>query len=151
MRENKLKKYLTQDEKEEMYSQMHLFREDMVFLKVLIKRSKSSMFDFDIIPRTNMCTKFIRDLFMQYYYFGNMDDGADIFITEFEVVKKMFHIIDNEEINDDVIEMVKEVYTYFKSNFEIDIIKYIGDFIGCSLGCTGVNRIISKIVTENKL
>ena len=147
MRENTLLKYLSKEEKEKyIYSQMHLLREDLVFLKMLVNRNTKSIFGYDIIPNRGMCRNFLRELYLQYYYCNN--EESDILLTEYEVVKKMFYIIDNNEINDEEKTMIKEIYNYFSDHYEMNISNYVDDFIGCSRGCCCASSIVENIVND---
>lgn len=145
MRKNILLKYLNQEEKENLiYREMHPLNEDLIFLKMLVNRNVKSVFGYDIIPNRGMCRSFLRELYLQYYYCNEKE--TDILLTEYEVVKKMFYIIDNEEINDGTESMIKEVSNYFTDHYGMNICDYVNDFIGCSRGCCHATGIIEKLV-----
>lgn len=145
-RENVLLKYLTQEEKEIMWTERNKIEADLQFLPMLIGRNTIGKFQYEIYPTFGICRNFLKHLFERYYVWNIKE--SDLLLTEYMVAKKYITYIYDEEtiIKEDFI----EIRNYFIEKYDMKIEDYIGDFIGCSHGCGFVRKEIYKIININK-
>lgn len=141
--ENKLKAFLRSDEYSTLYEKANLLKEDIEFFTLFMKRNSCSGFSFGLSIRKGMCVNLIDDLYSSYYRY-NLDE-LSVMLTEYYVAKRLIENLGNGDGELFSRSTQKEIVKYFKKNHDIDLVDYVDDFIGCSMGCSIVQEKLSKL------
>ena len=139
--------FMTDEQKgEEFYKKANALSEDLLFLQLMVNRSSTSGFRFEITPKVNqMDFKFWHKLFHGSYA-GHIDaHGVRNMLSDYYLAKNMFAFLSGETVESETkwtIETCRAVKTYFKSMHDLNIEDYTGCFIGCSRVCDEIIDIL---------
>ncbi len=144
---NELWKFLSSEEKQKVFRESCELKEDYIYLQIMIDRNKTSSFAFELIPNKS---KLLQTLWNNYYK-TSLDD-LNVMLTEYMVAKKFIEGMYNELLESPEIKSLEakfEVFRYFQNIWELDLTNYVGDFIGCSMGCTETMKKLCKLNKEH--
>lgn len=130
-----LKQFLSSEDIERGYKEASVLKEDIDFFKLYMKREKKSDFSFDVRFSKGMGTAFFNDLWDNYYRM--FTDDLHCMIFEHMIVYRLMKSLD-DNLNTYTEEQVATILEYFEKEYSMDLEDYVGNFIGCSLGCSGV-------------
>ena len=115
---------------------------------MLIDRNTTGMFQYNIYPVIGICRNFIKELF-ESYYLWNLKE-CDLLLTEYIVCKKYMEYIHDEKMNDELNNDFIEIRNYFLNRYGMVLENYVGDFVGCSHGCSFVKKFINNLIKEGE-
>ena len=142
--QNDLWYLLSPEQRETIYKEARDLKEDIIYLSIMLERNKKSNFSFRISPFSGMKTRFLPFLWNNMYK-KDLEDFY-VMLTDFHVAEMLFDSLYNDD-NCFVITRSDEetIVKHFLERREMDLSEYVGDFIGCSRGCSHVAGKIKKI------
>jgi len=142
------REFFNTEEKDAIWKEASAMKEDLVFLAILLERTKkSSQFSYEIYPKVNRCCfRLLKKLWEEKYQYFR--DEIQEMLFEWYTVKK-FVLSLNEEGPRMPYEKEIALLQYFKDVYNLDVCDYVGDFIGCSHSCTSVLRILGPMYKDN--
>ena len=131
MNKTDIYRFLSNEERENLYTQADKLKADLTFFEMYLARNKISNFSFEIIPVLSFQSgNLMKKLYMDSYTY--LRDKFHEMLFEIEIVKKLaWQLSEQGEVKYSEPD-IKDIYKYFKDLHEVDLVEYIGDFIGCS-------------------
>lgn len=147
MRDYKVvEKFLTEDEKDDAMVEARTLQDDIEFFMLYMKREKKSRFNFSLQFSRGLTNSFFRDLWYRYYYM--FKDDLYGMLKEYYAVYHAMHDLDdstNEYSDSDILELCN----WFQNEYSMELVDYVGDFIGGSIGVTATKEKLMKIAGNN--
>lgn len=148
LEQNELYKMLSNNEKENFYSEVRDLKEDLEFFNMYMRRNKKSNFSFKVSFTRGLADSFLTYLYTKSYCYHN--DDLEKLYSEYLVAKHFFMTLYEEEGEVVYTENdLKKIYNHFLFLHEIKLEDYVNSFIGCSRGCIGVMGKIQRLVKED--
>lgn len=141
---------MTENQKgNEFYRKARALSEDLIFLKMLVRRNSTSGFGFEVIPQQSvMDFRFWNELFMRSYGGHTEEDYVRKMLSDYYLAKNMFEFLMGEHIDSEqkwTNDVCKAVKVYFQSMHDIKIEDYIGCFIDCSHTCHEIENLLNDL------
>lgn len=120
------------------YDELNCLKDDIEFFRAYLRRNKKSNFSFDVRVFQLSSRKAFDDIWETYNYdIGYIEDVYAVFTVLKYIIT---NISENKTIFTD--EEIYEFDLYMKLNYGLDIIEYVGEFIGCS---SEIMRVVERI------
>lgn len=141
---------MTENQKgDDFYRKARTLSEDLVFLKILVRRNSASGFGFEITPmNSTMDFRFWHDLFHGSFCGHVEDDYIRKMLVDYYLVKNMFDFLTGETVESEkkwTMDVCKALKAYFVSMHGLKLEEYAGCFINCSSTCEEVISIIRDL------
>lgn len=128
---------------DDFYKESKLLKEDMAFFKMYTDRNKKSDFRFVLIPCQQGAYKAFRDIFEAYSLSDTFLEDA---FAVYTVMKDIILDVYDQNMKYTSGE-IREFALYLKSDFNLNLEDYVGDFVGCSHGIVFTNKLLYEIIT----
>ena len=132
------------------YDTTRALQEDLVFLKLLVRRNTTSQFGFTLIPcKSMMDFKFWHDLFRYSYGMDTDIEAVKRLVCDYYIARNFFEVAAGETIetemewNEDVM---RAVIAYFKTYHDMNILDYVDCFNGCHYTCDRIRKYCNELM-----
>ena len=138
-------KFLTNEEIEQLHTKADYLKADLTFFEMYLERNKMSNFCFEVVPvPSNRIGKLMKRLYTESYTY--MRNELHQMLCEVEIAKAIAWQLSGREESGYADDDIKNAYKYFREMHEIDLLEYIGDFIGCSSTTEAACKKLKEIV-----
>lgn len=124
------------------YRELNDLKSDINFFNLFMKRDKKSVFDFTVRVRQGCSFNAFDALWKRYGYGDSYIEDA---YAEFKVLKILIEQIYDEKDGPIPNNKLQAVIHYYEKYDDFNVEDYVGDFIGCSHGCSCTMSTIQKI------
>ena len=134
---------------DEYYRTLRALESDVKFFRLFMEREAKSEFRFDVRIAHSGSYYALDKIWgkRHMYYIDSLEDA----FAEYVVMKKFFAELERASSSDKLVvdgftdEELKELVDYFERYDELSLDDFVGDFIGCSMMCTAVLRILEDL------
>lgn len=126
---------------DEFWKELRLLKSDIEFFTLYMKRESKSIFNFSVKVSKGMSNKLFDHLCNWHginFSYLKEEDLTKVF-SEFIVLETMIKYLDDSTICNFSEEEINDIIYYFE-RYDFSIEKYIGEFIGCSMGVSAVDK-----------
>ena len=151
LRNNSYKKLslLTSNQRNNFYEIANNLQDDLIFLKMLLKRNTKSPFNFEITPcKSCMDYRFWNDIFYKSLSGHTEIEYVKSMLCDYYIVLNFFDKIQGETLDSEITydnSVLKEIKDHYREMHNMKLEDYIGCFINCSHTCTDVINIMNEL------